>query len=41
MPNAHVQIVPDTGHLVFLETPNKYRELFCSVFLTGSVFRVA
>jgi pimeloyl-ACP methyl ester carboxylesterase len=27
MPNAHVQIVPDTGHLVFLETPNKYREL--------------
>jgi hypothetical protein len=27
MPNAQVEIIPDTGHLVFLEAPDKYREL--------------
>lgn len=27
MPNARAEIIPDTGHLVFLEAPEKYREL--------------
>ncbi len=27
MPNARVEVIPDTGHLVFLEAPEKYREL--------------
>lgn len=27
MPNARAEVIPDTGHLVFLEAPDKYREL--------------
>ncbi|OSI62313.1 alpha/beta hydrolase [Bradyrhizobium canariense] len=27
MPNARAEVIPDTGHLVFLEAPEKYREL--------------
>jgi len=27
MPNARVEVIPDTGHLVFLEAPTKYDEL--------------
>lgn len=27
MPNAQAEVIPDTGHLVFLEAPEKYREL--------------
>jgi pimeloyl-ACP methyl ester carboxylesterase len=27
MPNARAEIIPDTGHLVFLEAPEKYKEL--------------
>ncbi|MEK9282661.1 alpha/beta hydrolase [Bradyrhizobium sp. ISRA442] len=27
MANARAEVVPDTGHLVFLEAPDKYREL--------------
>ncbi|MGY4237197.1 pimeloyl-ACP methyl ester carboxylesterase [Bradyrhizobium sp. USDA 4449] len=27
MPNARAEIIPDTGHLVFLEAPGKYKEL--------------
>ncbi|WP_407189281.1 alpha/beta fold hydrolase [Bradyrhizobium centrosematis] len=27
MPNARAEVIPDTGHLVFLESPEKYREL--------------
>jgi pimeloyl-ACP methyl ester carboxylesterase len=27
MPNARAEIIPNTGHLVFLEAPDKYREL--------------
>lgn len=27
MPNARAEVVPDTGHLVFLEAPEKYKEL--------------
>ncbi|WGR74466.1 MULTISPECIES: alpha/beta hydrolase [unclassified Bradyrhizobium] len=27
MPNARAEVVPDTGHLVFLEAPDKYKEL--------------
>jgi pimeloyl-ACP methyl ester carboxylesterase len=27
MPNARAEIVPDTGHLVFLEAPERYRDL--------------
>jgi pimeloyl-ACP methyl ester carboxylesterase len=40
MPNAHVQIVPDAGHPVFLKAPDKYRKLLLG-FLAGSVFPVA
>jgi pimeloyl-ACP methyl ester carboxylesterase len=27
MPNARAEVIPDTGHLVFLEAPEKYKEL--------------
>ncbi|CUT15204.1 2hydroxy6oxo6phenylhexa24dienoate hydrolase EC 371 [Bradyrhizobium sp.] len=27
MPNARAEVIPDTGHLVFLEAPEKYNEL--------------
>jgi pimeloyl-ACP methyl ester carboxylesterase len=27
MPNARAEVIPDTGHLVFLESPEKYKEL--------------
>ena len=27
MPDARAEVIPDTGHLVFLEAPEKYREL--------------
>jgi pimeloyl-ACP methyl ester carboxylesterase len=27
MPNAHAEVIPNTGHLVFLEAPAKYDEL--------------
>ncbi|MBR0849432.1 alpha/beta hydrolase [Bradyrhizobium diazoefficiens] len=27
MPNARAEVIPDTGHLVFLEAPETYREL--------------
>ena len=27
MPNARAEIIPDTGHLVFLEAPERYKEL--------------
>lgn len=27
MPNARAEVIPDAGHLVFLEAPDKYREL--------------
>jgi pimeloyl-ACP methyl ester carboxylesterase len=27
MPNARAEVIPDTGHLVFLESPAKYNEL--------------
>ena len=27
MPDARVEVIPDTGHLVFLEAPAKYDEL--------------
>jgi pimeloyl-ACP methyl ester carboxylesterase len=27
MPNASVEVIPNTGHLVFLEAPAKYDEL--------------
>jgi pimeloyl-ACP methyl ester carboxylesterase len=27
MPNARAEVIPDTGHLVFLEAPKKYKEL--------------
>ena len=27
MPNAHAEVIPNTGHLVFLEAPEKYDEL--------------
>jgi pimeloyl-ACP methyl ester carboxylesterase len=27
MPRARAEVIPDTGHLVFLEAPDKYREL--------------
>ena len=27
MPNARAEIIPDTGHLVFLEAPEKYKEM--------------
>jgi pimeloyl-ACP methyl ester carboxylesterase len=27
MPNAHAEVIPNTGHLVFLEAPAKYNEL--------------
>ncbi|MBK3666606.1 alpha/beta hydrolase [Bradyrhizobium diazoefficiens] len=27
MPNARAEVIPDTGHLVFLEAPDKYKEL--------------
>jgi pimeloyl-ACP methyl ester carboxylesterase len=27
MPNAKAEVIPDTGHLVFLEAPATYREL--------------
>ncbi|GLR90673.1 alpha/beta fold hydrolase [Bradyrhizobium iriomotense] len=27
MPNARAEIIPDTGHLVFLEAPERYRDL--------------
>jgi pimeloyl-ACP methyl ester carboxylesterase len=30
MPNARAEIIPDTGHLVFLEAPEKYKELVLS-----------
>ncbi len=27
MPNARAEVIPDTGHLVFLEAPDRYRDL--------------
>ena len=27
MPNARAEVIPDTGHLVFLEAPDKYKEM--------------
>lgn len=30
MPHARAEVIPDTGHLVFLEAPEKYRELVLS-----------
>ena len=27
MPNGRAEVIPDTGHLVFLEAPAKYNEL--------------
>lgn len=27
MPNAQAEVIPDTGHLVFLEAPERYRDL--------------
>ena len=27
MPNAHAEVIADTGHLVFLEAPDRYKEL--------------
>jgi pimeloyl-ACP methyl ester carboxylesterase len=27
MPNARAEVIPDTGHLVFLEAPEKYKDL--------------
>jgi pimeloyl-ACP methyl ester carboxylesterase len=27
MPNARAEVIPDTGHLVFLEAPEKYKEM--------------
>lgn len=30
MANARAEVIPDTGHLVFLEAPEKYRELILS-----------
>ncbi|SFJ99234.1 alpha/beta hydrolase [Bradyrhizobium sp. Gha] len=27
MPNARAEVIPDTGHLVFLEAPDKFKEL--------------
>ncbi|MBR1233728.1 alpha/beta fold hydrolase [Bradyrhizobium sp. AUGA SZCCT0182] len=34
MPNARAEVIPDTGHLVFLEAPGKYNELVLG-FLAG------
>ncbi|WP_027574090.1 alpha/beta fold hydrolase [Bradyrhizobium sp. WSM1743] len=31
MPNARAEVIPDSGHLVFLEAPEKYRELVLGV----------
>jgi pimeloyl-ACP methyl ester carboxylesterase len=27
MPDAHVEVIPDTGHLAFLEAPQRFNEL--------------
>jgi pimeloyl-ACP methyl ester carboxylesterase len=27
MPNARAEVIADTGHLVFLEAPQRYKEL--------------
>src|SRR6202008_1012502 len=31
MPNGRAEVIPDTGHLVFLEAPAKYNELVLGV----------
>jgi pimeloyl-ACP methyl ester carboxylesterase len=35
MPNGRAEVIPDTGHLVFLEAPSKYNELVLG-FLAGT-----